>query len=194
MEETSLKEVLVYLLKKIYVAIIIMAVVVGGREIYARTKAEVITYTSTAKVLVMENEKLELTDNLIGSYAEIVKSRESLEMVKKNLGLDLGVDVLMGEVTASGITGTNVLGITVTDTDGDRAAQIVTESINVLKNRVTGIYGVDNIRTVDGASNAAASQNASMRSRLKKSAELGIALGVVTELAMYYVSKQKKTA
>lgn len=66
--------------------------------------------------------------NLISTYAVIIKSNTVLNQVIKDLKLDLTYNELYSMVDVSDVDSTQIMKITVTDTDTERAAEI-TEAI-----------------------------------------------------------------
>lgn len=101
-------------------------------------------YQSTTTLLIDQRGNLALADlntvrtseSLAATYAEMITSRNVLEPTIARLGLDYSPEKLRGKVTASPITGTQLLRIRVEDPNKELAAQIANTLADVLIEQV----------------------------------------------------------
>ena len=132
METIDIKEMLDYFKSKISI-IILITVVVGIIGCVYGLFIQVPVYKSSAKIVLisdsseMTNNEISLNKNLVGTYTEIIKSKRVLNQVIDNLGLDYSYSKLYGNVEVSSVTNTEVIVITVTDTDKTLAKDITNE-------------------------------------------------------------------
>jgi capsular exopolysaccharide synthesis family protein len=66
-----------------------------------------------------------------GTYAELLRTRSILSQVATNLQIDADPDTLRGRVTVTSISNTNLLEVTVRDTNPQRAADTANEIVRV---------------------------------------------------------------
>jgi capsular polysaccharide biosynthesis protein len=85
------------------------------------------------------------------TYSEIVKSRIVLEAVIDRLDLDMTYSSLLSRITSSPVGSTEILKISVKDTDPVEAAEIANTISDVFIKEVMRILKVDNVETIDKA-------------------------------------------
>jgi capsular exopolysaccharide synthesis family protein len=132
----ELKDIL-RLLRRSWWLIIICAILAGGAAYYF-TPDPTPVYAATTTVLLSQGSQ-ELPDvatitrgeTLAATYGELMRSRPLLMKVIENLGLQTSPDALSAQLNVSTQQGTNLLDITVRDTDPQRAADIANEIVNV---------------------------------------------------------------
>mgnify|MGYP001057974290 CR=1 FL=1 len=89
--------------------------------------------------------------SLISTYSEILKSRGILNQVINNLELDMNYTSLADKIYIRPIKGTQIISITVLDTNPMRAKDIANETANIFKSSIAEIIKVDNVNILDGA-------------------------------------------
>lgn len=162
MEEIDLRELFNYFKGKISGIIITVALIIGIGNVYTML-TRVPMYRSTASlVLVSENggdkssyntNEQQLNKNLVGTYTEIIKSRLVLNEVITNLGLDYGVEDLQERISVESVANTEVIRISVSDSDAKQATKIANEIANVFVNEVNKFYKLNNVSILDKAEN-----------------------------------------
>ena len=157
MEEINLKELFDYFkskLKWIMVTVIIL-IVIGN--IYTIITRVPMYKSDTTIVLVSENDKeyntseLQLNKNLVGTYSEIIKSRNVLSQVIENLGLETTVESLSKNVSVEAVQNTEIIKISVGADDPEVAARIANEIASVFTTEIKKIYKLNNVSVVDKA-------------------------------------------
>lgn len=94
---------------------------------------------------VLTNQKL------IGTYAEIAKSKVVLNEVIDGLNLDMSASQLKDIMNISLLNNTEVIKVTVTNTNPQMAARIANETARVFMASVSDIMKIDNVQIIDKA-------------------------------------------
>jgi capsular polysaccharide biosynthesis protein len=94
---------------------------------------------------------INLSQKLVVTYSEIVKSRIVLEAVINRLDLDMTYNGLLTSLTSSPVGSTEILKISVKDTDPVEAAEIANTISDVFIKEVMRILKVDNVEIIDEA-------------------------------------------
>ena len=161
MEEIDLKDFLSYLKKFIIAIIIAVLILVIGTFVYD-TKIKTPMYTTYTKILLVKNQEedssstttlndINVNQKLAATYSEFVKSRLVLQQVINQLHLDYTVEQLAKNVSVTNVTDTQVLKISVTDSDPERARNIADTTTKVFAKEITNITGLDNVRPYESA-------------------------------------------
>ena len=161
MEEIDLKDFLAYL-KKFVIAIVVVALIAVGGTYFYDTKVKTPMYSTYTKILLVKNQEEETSSSatlndisvnqkLAATYSEFVKSRLVLQQVIDNLHLDYSVEKLAKNVNVTNVTDTQVLKITVTDSDPERARDIADNVTTVFAKEITKLTGLDNVRPYESA-------------------------------------------
>lgn len=164
MEEINLIEVFEYFKNKlVWIIASILVVLVLGNIFTLATRVPMYR-SNTTILLVGANEQLNqndvsLNNNLVATYSEIIKSRRVLSQVINNLDLDYTVAELSSNITVGTKTGTQIITVTVSDSDSKRAKDIANEVSKVFAADVKELYKLDNVAIIDSAVKAAAPYN-----------------------------------
>ncbi len=94
---------------------------------------------------------LNLSQKLVVTYSEIVKSRIVLEQVIERLSLPMGYEKLLGSITSSPVGSTEILKISVKNSDPNQAATIANMVADVFIKEVMRILKVNNVEIIDTA-------------------------------------------
>ncbi|WP_342433486.1 Wzz/FepE/Etk N-terminal domain-containing protein [Neobacillus sp. FSL H8-0543] len=154
MEETiSLKELYQTLRKRIslILSITFIAVLLSGVVSYFLITP---TYQSSTQLLVNQSKsdqatfqynEIQTNLQLINTYNVIIKSNAILDLVIKNLNLDMTVGQLNEKITVANEKDSQVVNVSVTDENAETAAQIANSVANVFKEEIVKIMSVDNV-------------------------------------------------
>jgi capsular polysaccharide biosynthesis protein len=154
MEETiSLKELMDTLRKRIKLIILITLTAIlvsGGVSFFLLTPV----YQSSTQILVNQAKSDQPTYNaadiqtnlqLINTYNVIMKSPAILEKVAKELNLNMTSSQLNEKMTIGSEKDSQVINLSVTDTDPYRAAKIANKTAEVFQKEIVTIMSVDNV-------------------------------------------------
>ncbi|MBO0961030.1 capsular biosynthesis protein [Neobacillus sp. MM2021_6] len=154
MEETiSLKELLQTLRKRIrlIVSITFIAVLISGivsyfflTPIYQASTQLLVNQSKNEQSAVQYNE-VQTNLQLINTYNVIIKSPAILELVIKDLNLDMTASELNGKITVGNETNSQVVNLSVQDTSAARAAKIADKTAEVFQKEIVKIMSVNNV-------------------------------------------------
>jgi capsular polysaccharide biosynthesis protein len=154
MEETiSLKELFQTLRKRIsmILSITFIAVLVSGVVSYFLITP---TYQSSTQLLVNQSKsdqtafqynEIQTNLQLIKTYNVIIKSPAILDLVIKDLNLDMTAGQLNRKISVVNEKDSQVVNVSVTDANAETAAQIANSVANVFKEEIVKIMSVDNV-------------------------------------------------
>ena len=111
----------------------------------SNTESAITTATSITTAEITINSKL------VSTYSELVKSKNILREVMKNLNLNMDEDELRRSVDVNSVKNTELIEITVTNPDRFTAERIANEIAKVFTDRVKEIYKIENVHIVDVA-------------------------------------------
>ncbi len=118
-------------------------------------------YESSTQLLVNKSQRD--TDNiynlsdintnlkLVDTYSVIIKSPRIMELVIRDLGLELNAHQLTSKVKVSPVRNSQVISITVQDRDQHVAAAIANGIANIFKTEIINIMNVDNVQILTEA-------------------------------------------
>ena len=161
-DEIDLKQLLeLFWNKKVLILIVVLIAVIMG-YVYTSFLVKPKYTSSTTLILAQRNSAdstgtitstdVTLNDKLIDTYKEIATSNSVVRTVVSNLGLASTKEAeLKKEVNVTAVTGTQILKVSVTDSNADMATKIANEMGQVFSKRVADIYKIDNVSIVDEA-------------------------------------------
>lgn len=185
MEETiSLKELLQTLRKRLsLIAVItITAVLVSGivsffylTPIYQASTQLLVNQTKSEQTVYSTSE-VQTNLQLINTYNVIIKSPAILDLVIKELDLNMTAAQLNGKITVGSEKDSQVVNIAVQDPSAENAAQIANSVANVFQEEIVKIMSVDNVSIL---AKATVSDN---QAPIKPNPKLNIAIALVVGL------------
>ena len=92
-----------------------------------------------------------MNDKLVPTYQSLATTNSVVREVINNLGLNEDEDSLRKKISVTSEKSTQVLIISVTDSDPEMATKIANELSEVFSRKVSEIYKIDNINIVDKA-------------------------------------------
>lgn len=201
MDEINLKELFRYILSKFYVVLIVLVAVVSLGEIYS-IYLKTPMYNSTTKLVLTEQKQntsittndVTLSNNLVKTYSEIIKSRDVLTKVIDDLKLGVTVDQLASKISVSSVSNTQLINVTVSDKDAEMAQKIANDLAKVFKAEIVALYKIDNVQIVDKATAATAPYNINVVKQTVEYLLAGLAAGIGIVLIMFYLDNTIKNS
>ncbi len=191
MEEFNISEFIKYYFSQI--AIVIIFIIFGLLGCWYYTdNIQVAEYKSqTSLVLTSGTDKITQNDitvnkNLVSTYREIIKSRRILSPVIENLQLDLTTEELSKKIAVTSTNDTEIIVITVTDTDSIKARDIANEIAKVFQKDIANIIPIDNISLVDEAVEASEPYNVNVLKQYIIGVGAGFLIGSMIITIMFY--------
>lgn len=149
-EETiDLLEVAKVILKNIWIILICLTVGFIGGEVYTYTSVPttyqsssmIYVYTKTTSVTSLAD--LQIGAQLTVDFQIIAETREVVDAVKNELGLNMSYEDIIRKVKVDNPDKSRILKITVTDTDPVRAANISNSFASQLRLRIAEVMDTD---------------------------------------------------
>ena len=191
MEEFNISEFIKYYFSQIVIVIIFIVFGLIGCWYYT-SNIQVAEYKSqTSLVLTSGTDKITQNDitvnkNLVSTYREIIKSRRILSPVIENLQLDLTTEELSKKIAVTSTNDTEIIVITVTDTDSAKARDIANEIAKVFQKDIANIIPIDNISLVDEAVEASEPYNVNVLKQYIIGVGAGFLIGSMIITIMFY--------
>lgn len=191
-DEIDLRQLLKLLWdKKVTILIIVLIAVIAGwvytsfmvKPVYTSSIRLILAQKNTtdASTGVITQTDVTLNDKLIGTYKEIAVSNSVIRTVINNLDLkNVDEDALKKEINVTAVTGTQILKISVTDKDADRATKIANEMGKVFSERIKDIYKIENVSVLDEAETQEEPSNVNH----KRDMLIFLAVGIVLAIAI----------
>lgn len=157
MEETiSLKELFGTLRKRLSLIVIItlLAVLVSGIISYFfltpvyQSSTQILVNQSKNEQALYNNNEIQTNLQLINTYNVIIKSPAILDLVNEELNLDMTADQLNGKITVQSEQDSQVVNVTVQDTNPQKAADIANKTAEVFQEEIVKIMNVDNVKVL----------------------------------------------
>ncbi len=117
---------------------------------YETSTTLIVSYRPDQSSLMTYTE-LQMSQKLVATYSQIVKSERIADAVIKKLDLDLTAAQLNSKVSVSQLGDTEILKITVKDEDPELAALIANTESEVFQKEINEMMEVDNVSTIDVA-------------------------------------------
>ncbi|MDQ0198794.1 YveK family protein [Neobacillus ginsengisoli] len=143
-KEINLKELFVVIKRRFWViGIITLLASIAG--IIQSMSPTVLQYQASSRVIIGADEESRKTLQVI------VRDSTILDKVVEELGLQKSAEALAGQITVSSVDSSQVVSISVMDTDPLRAAKIADTTAQVFKDEVPIIVGQDYVRLLSNA-------------------------------------------
>ena len=159
-EKTISIQELFFLLKR-YVVLIIAAGLLGGILTYCVCSLFVApVYEASAKMIVnskqeqtgsVTNDQITSAQKLVDTYAIIIRSRQVLEPVVKNLNFKTTVENVAQMVTVTSVNDTQVMRIAVQSTNPEQALAIVDQIVNICPAIIIDAVEAGSVKTIESA-------------------------------------------
>ncbi|PLT31776.1 YveK family protein [Peribacillus deserti] len=160
MEETiSLKELFGVIRKRmgLIVLITLAAVLVSALISYFvltpvyQASTQLLVNQKESKQTVYNPNEIQTNLQLVNTYNEIIKSPVILDKVREELDLSISTGVLTSKITVSNANESQVLNLSVQDTDPYQAADIANKTAEVFQRDIKSIMNVDNVTILSKA-------------------------------------------
>ena len=159
MEEINIKDFFNYLKKYILIICGVVVIFVIGVFIYDKSIKKPLYTTYTTIILTKSNETqtsttitqndILLNQKLVETYTKIIKSKLVLDQVISETGITYTAEELGQNVAVEAYENTEMLKISVTDSDPELAASIANSIAQVFSGEVAKIYQMNNISVID---------------------------------------------
>ena len=207
MEELDLKELFnIFWSKKVQIILIVLLFIALG-VIYTVGFTTPMYTSSTTLVLAgaesgsgsettnsITTTDITLNSKLVSTYSVLVRSKDVLNEVISNLGMDISWESLKNNVKVSAVEDTEVIEISVTTKNAADSAKIANETANVFTKKVAEIYNINNVHVVDEAEVENAPSNINHEKDVIIFAFIGLVISVIYVLIANMLDTTVKTA
>lgn len=204
MEETiSLKELFQTLKKRIalIISLTLIAMIISGVVSYFVLTPE---YKSSTQILVNQakdsesiysQNEVQTNIQLINTYSVIIKSAAILNNVRNDLKLDMSVAELNNKITVESAQNSQVMTVSVTDSDPALALEIANKTAEVFEKQIKKLMKVDNVSILpladDQENQSPVSPNPPLNIAI--AAVVGLMVGVGLAFLLEYLDNTVKT-
>ena len=206
MEELDLKDLFnIFWHKKVHIILIVLIFIVLG-VIYT-VGFTTPMYTSSTTLLLAGSESsgeettnsitttdITLNSKLVSTYSVLVRSKDVLDQVINNLGMDISWESLKNNVKVSAVEDTEVIEISVTTKNTEDSAKIANEIAKVFTEKVAEIYNINNVHVVDEAEVEYIPSNINHKKDVIIFAFIGLVVSVIYVLISNMLDTTIKTA
>lgn len=199
MEEIDLKEFFDYLLKELGVILLFAVVTLSIGTFYNLYMKTPLYKSTTSIILVSENNGSSITQtdininqNLVDTYAEIIKSKAVLNKTISYLNLDYDFQELAKNVSVSAVGDTEIINIEVLDKDAKLSQKIASQIALIFMDKVKDIYNMKNVNILDQAEVPVKADNIHLVKETLIYLFIGIVLGVIYAFLRFYFDRSIK--
>lgn len=202
MEETiDLREYLAIIKKKAWIIAAITAVTTFVSAFLSffvlspvyEAKTTLIVNTDQKNDDTITGDEFSVTQRLAVTYGEIIKSRTVLEPVIEKLGLDISYDDLSKMVTVSPVKDTQIINISVQDTNPLKAKDIANSIPEVFTKEVKRITKANSVEVIDKAVEPLIPIKPNKLMNVLIAFVLGIMIGLFVVFLIEYMDNKMKT-
>ena len=119
-------------------------------------------FTATSRLIVVQQQNqdtsqqityndVQLSQKLVNTYSEIIKSEAVLDKVSENLNIIYDYEDLQGMLKVASVNNTEVFDVSITSNDAQLSADITNEIVDVFRDEVMDIMNVSNITVLNEA-------------------------------------------
>ena len=203
MEETiDLREYFAIIKKRFWIIAIItvVAMVVSGvisffmlSPVYESKSTLIVNTEKNEETQMITGDQFSVSQKLAVTYGEIIKSRAVLESVISNLKLDSEYEDLVGQITVSPVKDTQIISISVQDTNPKKARDIANEIPKVFEKEVKRITKANDIQVIDKAILPQGAIKPNKMMNVAIAAVLGMMIGLFVVFLIEYLDNKIKT-
>ena len=203
MEETiDLREYFAIIKKRFWIIAIItvVAMVVSGvisffmlSPVYESKSTLIVNTEKNEETQMITGDQFTVTQKLAVTYGEIIKSRTVLEDVISNLKLDSEYEDLVEKITVSPVKDTQIISISVQDTNPKKARDIANEIPKVFEKEVKRITKANDIQVIDKAILPENPIKPNKMMNVAIAAVLGMMIGLFVVFVLEYLDNKIKT-
>ena len=203
MEELDLKELVMLFWNKRVKILLIIGIFIAIGVIYTVGFVTPVYTSSTTLLLATSGNSsdntitttdITLNSKLVSTYSTLVQSKSVLRQVISNLGINLDEEELKNNITVTQEKNTEIIRISVTNTDAETAEKVANETAKVFIQRVSDIYKINNVQIVDQAEISTVPSNVNHTKDVIMFAFFGIVVAVVYVLIANMIDTTVKSA
>lgn len=201
-EVIDLREYLSIIKKKWFIMAILCVVCVAASTVYSFFIAKPVYQAETTLIVKTEktegtntvtSDQIKTTQQLAVTYGEIIKSRKVLDDVIKNLDLDESYGQLSGKISVSTVSDTQIIKVSVQDTNKSNAAKIANEIPKVFAKEAIRIADANGVEVIDKAQTPVNPVSPNKKMNILIAGVLGIMIGLFIIFIIEFLNTKIKT-
>ena len=201
-EVIDLREYFSIIKKKWYIMAILCVICVAISSVYSFFIAKPVYQAETTLIVKTEktegpnslsNDQVMVSQKLALTYGEIIKSRKVLEDVIKNLNLKESYGSLSSKISVSTVTDTQIIKVSVKDTDNDNAAKIANEIPTVFTEEAIRIADANGVEVIDKAQTPVNPVSPNKKMNILIAGVLGVMIGLFGIFLVEFLNTKIKT-
>ena len=203
MEEViDLREYFSIIKKKWYIIAILCVICVAASSVYSFFIAKPVYQAETTLIVKTEktegtntvtSDQIKTTQQLAVTYGEIIKSRKVLDDVIKNLDLDESYGQLSGKISVSTVSDTQIIKVSVQDTNKSNAAKIANEIPKVFAKEAIRIADANGVEVIDKAQTPVNPVSPNKKMNILIAGVLGVMIGLFIIFIIEFLNTKIKT-
>ena len=203
MEETiDLREYFAIIKKRFWIIALlaIISALISGvisffmlNPVYEAKSTLIVNADKQAETQIVTGDQITVTQKLAVTYGEIIKSRIVLDDVIKNLKLENTYESLSGQITVSPVKDTQIISISVQDTNPQKARDIANEIPKVFTKEAKRITKANDIQVIDKAILPKDAVKPNKMMNIAIAAVLGMMIGLFIVFLIEYLDNKIKT-
>ena len=203
MEETiDLREYFAIIKKRFWIIALlaIISALISGvisffmlNPVYEAKSTLIVNADKQAETQIVTGDQITVTQKLAVTYGEIIKSRIVLDDVIKNLKLETTYESLSGQITVSPVNDTQIISISVQDTNPQKARDIANEIPKVFEKEAKRITKANDIQVIDKAILPQNPIKPNKMMNMAIAAVLGAMIGLFVVFLIEYLDNKLKT-
>ncbi|MDB8987062.1 Wzz/FepE/Etk N-terminal domain-containing protein [Parabacteroides merdae] len=142
---------------------------------------------------IVTSEQLSVSEKLAVTYGEIIKSRSVLDEVIDKLDLNMGYEEVSKMINVSPVKDTQIMSITVQDTNPKRARDIANAIPKVFTKEVKRITKANSVEVIDHAITPQKPIKPNKLMNIAIAAVLGVMIGLFIVFLLEYMDNKIKT-
>lgn len=123
----------------------------GVNPVYEANTTLLVDINKKPGAEIITTEQLSVSEKLAVTYGEIIKSKSVLNEVEDSLGLNCGYEELSDKVNVSSINKTQIISVSVQDTNPKRATEIANAIPTAFQQEVKRITEANDVKIIDKA-------------------------------------------
>lgn len=150
-------------------------------------------YKSSATLLFINPDGRGSTQDAtwLNNYVQLFRSRRVIEPVMDKQNINVSFDQFIGSVDATNDKGTEVIKLAVSTDDSEKSRNFLGEALVSFKDEAKKLYGTDNLRVVDNASDTESPYNVKKGLQLLIATTAGFVLSLIVLFFIYDASGGK---
>lgn len=206
MEEIDLLELFrLFWTKKVQIVLIVLIfILIGYIYTFQYVKPEYSAVTTLVVATTVDNENtsnsttiasdITINSKLVSTYTELIKSKNILQEVILDLGINIDEEELRKSITISNEANTAIINLKVTNPNAENASKIANKIANTFIKEISDIYNINNIQIVSQADIPTSPSNINHTKDIITFAIIGLIISIIYVIIVNMIDTTIKSA